>query len=172
VQQAGTCIQRMQKTLTEMNVQLATVLSDLSGATGNEHPTLDCGGRAGRYATDPGGVNLREPSTGEWRENGRKLREAVPHTPGIGSLRWPGEWPNLDETAGFRDIRGPEAVNLMRGVRTFESSPVAVGMPVTRHRRVAPGNFTPRPSGPGEFHPEPLTDPCLSLSTHTARATH
>jgi putative transposase len=41
--------------------------------------------------------------------------------------------------------------------------------------------FTPRvrqrpgpkgPSRPGEFHPEPLTDPCLSLSTHTARATH
>ena len=34
VQQAGMCIQRMQKTLTEMNVQLATVLSDLSGVTG------------------------------------------------------------------------------------------------------------------------------------------
>jgi hypothetical protein len=27
------------------------------------------------------------------------------------------------------------------------------------------------PSRPGEFHPEPLTDPCVSLSTHTARAT-
>jgi transposase len=34
VQQAGTCIQRMQKALTEMNVQLAIVLSDLSGTTG------------------------------------------------------------------------------------------------------------------------------------------
>ena len=34
VQQAGICIQRMQKALTEMNVQSATVLSDLSGATG------------------------------------------------------------------------------------------------------------------------------------------
>jgi transposase len=34
VQQAGMCIQRMQKALTEMNVQLATVLSDLSGVTG------------------------------------------------------------------------------------------------------------------------------------------
>jgi transposase len=34
VQQAGSCIQRMQKALTEMNVQLATVLSDLSGVTG------------------------------------------------------------------------------------------------------------------------------------------
>ena len=34
VQQAGMHIQRMQKALTEMNVQLATVLSDLSGVTG------------------------------------------------------------------------------------------------------------------------------------------
>lgn len=34
MQQAGICIQRMQKALTEMNVQLATVLSDLSGTTG------------------------------------------------------------------------------------------------------------------------------------------
>jgi transposase len=34
VQQAGTCIQRIHKALTEMNVQLGTVLSDLSGVTG------------------------------------------------------------------------------------------------------------------------------------------
>jgi transposase len=34
VQQAGVCIQRMQKALTEMNVQLTTTLSDLSGVTG------------------------------------------------------------------------------------------------------------------------------------------
>lgn len=34
VQQAGTCIQRIQKALTEMNVQLPNVLSDLSGVTG------------------------------------------------------------------------------------------------------------------------------------------
>ncbi|MHB8392641.1 MAG: IS110 family RNA-guided transposase [Acidobacteriaceae bacterium] len=34
VQQAGACIQRMQKALTEMNVQLATVVSDLGGVTG------------------------------------------------------------------------------------------------------------------------------------------
>jgi transposase len=34
VQQAGTCIQRIQKALTEMNLQLSNVLSDLSGVTG------------------------------------------------------------------------------------------------------------------------------------------
>jgi transposase len=34
VQEAGTCIQRMQKALTEMNIQLANVISDISGMTG------------------------------------------------------------------------------------------------------------------------------------------
>jgi len=34
VQAAATCIQRMQKALTQMNVQLANVISDLSGLTG------------------------------------------------------------------------------------------------------------------------------------------
>lgn len=34
MKQAGVCVQRMQKALTEMNVQLGTVLSDLSGMTG------------------------------------------------------------------------------------------------------------------------------------------
>src|SRR5450631_3813419 len=37
---------------------------------------------------------------------------------------------------------------------------------------VGPGNFTPRPSRPGEFHPEPLIEPDLSLSTYPARAIH
>jgi hypothetical protein len=32
-------------------------------------------------------------------------------------------------------------------------------------------SFGQPPSRPRELHPEPLTDPCLSLSTHTARAT-
>ena len=34
VQEAGSCIQRIQKALTEMNVQLANVISDISGMTG------------------------------------------------------------------------------------------------------------------------------------------
>jgi glyoxylase-like metal-dependent hydrolase (beta-lactamase superfamily II) len=32
--------------------------------------------------------------------------------------------------------------------------------------------YNDTPSRPREFHLEPLTDPYLSLSTHTARATH
>jgi hypothetical protein len=34
--------------------------------------------------------------------------------------------------------------------------------------KVAP----PPPSRPGEFHPEPLTEPDLNLSAYPARATH
>jgi hypothetical protein len=34
VTEAGTCVQRMQKALTQMNIQLANVISDLSGVTG------------------------------------------------------------------------------------------------------------------------------------------
>lgn len=34
VQEAGSCMQRIQKALTEMNLQLANVISDLSGMTG------------------------------------------------------------------------------------------------------------------------------------------
>jgi hypothetical protein len=29
-----------------------------------------------------------------------------------------------------------------------------------------------KPSGPGEFHPRPLTDPDVTVSAHPARATH
>src|SRR5271167_4865434 len=35
VQEAATCIQRIQKALTEMNLQLANVISDISGTTGS-----------------------------------------------------------------------------------------------------------------------------------------
>jgi hypothetical protein len=33
-------------------------------------------------------------------------------------------------------------------------------------------NLRSRSSSPVELHPEALTEPCLSLSTHTARAIH
>src|SRR5664279_5730445 len=35
-------------------------------------------------------------------------------------------------------------------------------LPSPCFRRVGPGDFTPRPSRPGEFHPEPLIEPDLS----------
>ena len=36
----------------------------------------------------------------------------------------------------------------------------------------SPGGRERLPSRPGEFHPEPLTDPDLTLSRHPARATN
>ena len=38
-------------------------------------------------------------------------------------------------------------------------------------RRAPEPEMTRMPSRPGEFHPEPLTGPYVSVSTHTARAT-
>jgi transposase len=46
---AGACIQRMQKVLTEMNVQLATVISDISGLTGTAIIQAILNGERDRY---------------------------------------------------------------------------------------------------------------------------
>jgi hypothetical protein len=46
VKEAGCSIQRMQKTLTQMNIQLANAISDLSGLNRNANPPGDTGGRA------------------------------------------------------------------------------------------------------------------------------
>jgi len=43
------------------------------------------------------------------------------------------------------------------------------GLPVLGKRGVSRGQCLLVPSRPGEFHPEPLTDPDLNLSIHTAR---
>src|SRR5262245_39327200 len=81
--------------------------------------------------------------------------------------------------------------------RCWAASPAAPNAPAIMDRREAPDlvrNMTnllyqgwglagslsnwqaislscPRPSRPGEFHPEPLTDPDLNLSIHPARVT-
>jgi hypothetical protein len=49
--------------------------------------------------------------------------------------------------------------------------PVSLLAPLARIRPVSQPSGT-LPSSPGEFHPEALTGPYVSLSTHTARATH
>jgi hypothetical protein len=43
---------------------------------------------------------------------------------------------------------------------------------VRKDRRGRDGRCWPPPSRPGEFHPEPLTEPCMTVSRHTARAIH
>ena len=61
------------------------------------------------------GVNLREVSTGERRENGRNRRAVEPHTLDIAHLYEGGRMRQLKETRGFREVPGPEAVNIIRG---------------------------------------------------------
>ena len=62
--------------------------------------------------------------------------------------------------------------------RHFRESPELLGpeeirdyqLYLTNQRKLAPSSIVV-PSRPGEFHPEPLTDPDLTLSRHPARAT-
>ena len=55
--------------------------------------------------------------------------------------------------------------------------PAECGMPTAAKltcvpcRYHCPGASATLPSRPGEFHPEPLTDPDVTLSCHPARAT-
>src|SRR6516162_215800 len=55
-------------------------------------------------------------------------------------------------------VRSPHAFADIRGIDTASAQAV-------------PGVLAVLPSRPGEFHPEPLTDPDLTLSRHPARAT-
>jgi hypothetical protein len=52
---------------------------------------------------------------------------------------------------------------------TPSPAPLAV---VSGGAACGPAELSPRPSSPGEFHPEALTEPCLTVSGHTARAIH
>src|SRR6266404_352527 len=69
------------------------------------------------------------------------------------------------------------AQEIMTNLRNLTRSDQGCLHPWSRPRRVLP-TFTavlatstavPAPSRPGELHPQPLTDPYVSLSTHTAR---
>src|SRR5258707_2280398 len=56
----------------------------------------------------------------------------------------------------------PKAADLGDAAKSAAIRGLAVVMPRSRRRQ-------PLPSRPGEFHPEPLTDPYVNLSIHTAR---
>jgi transposase len=73
VQQAGVCIQRIQKALTEMNVQLATVLSDLAGLTGMKIiRSIVAGERDGRILAE-----FRDPNVKASKETIAKSLEGT-----------------------------------------------------------------------------------------------
>src|SRR6202162_5747069 len=74
-----------------------------------------------------------------------------------------------------------DEAELDRLVRYVEYNPVSAGLAANprawrwssaRLGRGRDGRYRPPPSPPGEFHPEPLTEPCVNLSIYTARAIH
>jgi transposase-like protein len=68
VQAGGRHIQRMQKALTQMNIQLANVLSDVSGMTGQAIIKAILAGER-----DPHKLAARNRSRGAWRVTGKKI---------------------------------------------------------------------------------------------------
>lgn len=76
VQSASTCIQRIQKALTEMNLQLSNVVSDISGWTGMRILRAIAGGErdAGKlaglrhYRTEASATEIARSLQGNWRE--------------------------------------------------------------------------------------------------------
>jgi hypothetical protein len=80
----------------------------------------------GRVQT-PGAVNLSEPSTGETRENEGTAGSHPISAGALSSLSRPREMLKAKEKPGFAIFRAPEAVNLMRGVRTIEYPPPLTG---------------------------------------------
>jgi len=76
VQSAGRHIQRMQKALTQMNVQLANVLSDVSGVTGQAIIKAILGGERDPHKLaafrNPRGERARSRLRGVWRATGKK----------------------------------------------------------------------------------------------------
>jgi transposase len=65
----ATCVQRMQKALTQMNIQLANVISDLSGVTGQSIVRAIVGG--GTRPAEARGAQS-SPDSGQPRGDGQK----------------------------------------------------------------------------------------------------
>src|SRR4029077_14962304 len=93
---AATCIQRMQKALTQMNIQLANVISDLSGVTGQMIVRAIVGGER-----DP--RKLAELSHPRIQASRRQIAENLE-----------GNWPGADlcRATGDRDVRHLPATDL------------------------------------------------------------
>ena len=69
-------------------------------------------------------------------------------------------------------IRRMSLANPRWGAPRIHGELLKLGFETIRgHGSQVHGASSQTPSRPGEFHPEPLTDPDMSLSTHPARAT-
>ena len=67
-------------------------------------------------------------------------------------------------------VKFPGPTRQIRRFRSHARNPTHVGCEEQSGNRRRVAKATRMPSRPGEFHPEPLTDPDLNLSIHPARA--
>jgi len=74
VRGAATCVQRVQKVLTQMNIQLANVISDVSGLTGQTIVRWSCAGRRRSTA----GCSHRRPNRFRARWRGKRRTRRLP----------------------------------------------------------------------------------------------
>jgi transposase len=116
VQQASACMQRMQKALTEMNVQLATVLSDLSGATGMRIlRAIVAGERDGKRL-----AALRDPHVKASEETIAKSLEGTWLPEQLSFLkRQLGDWDHIQNQMAACDL---DLKRLMQGLAAAERS--------------------------------------------------
>src|SRR5713101_4857335 len=113
---AATCVQRMQKALTQMNIQLANVISDLSGVTGQLIVRAIVPENATRRSSRNSVIHGFKPAAGRspkaWRATGarsgsscgnRKSRCMTPTSDG-----WPNAIRNCRSTCALLPIRSPQ----------------------------------------------------------------
>lgn len=134
VQQAGSCIQRMQKALTEMNVQLATALSDLSGVTGMSILRSIVGGeRDGMRLAE-----FRDPRVKASKETIAKSLEGTWLPEQIAVLkRQLGDWDHMQQQIAACDVDLQAMLKQMPSakVKPTPAAPAAEGTTAKRKRR-------------------------------------
>jgi transposase len=134
VQQAGACIQRMQKALTEMNVQLATALSDLSGVTGMSIlRSIVAGERDGMRLAE-----FRDPRVKASKETIAKSLEGTWLPEQIAVLkRQLGDWEHIQRQIAACDVDLQAMLKQMPSakVKPTQAAPPAEGTSGKRKRR-------------------------------------
>jgi len=132
VQQAGSCIQRMHKALTEMNVQLGTVLSDLSGTTGMSIlRSIVAGERDGRKLAE-----LRDPHVKASAETIAQSLEGTWRPEQLAILkRQLADWDHVQQQMAACDRDLQEMMKRMPDGIVAPLAPTATGNPPQKRRR-------------------------------------
>jgi transposase len=137
VQQAGVCVQRMQKALTEMNVQLTTVLSDLSGLTGMKIIRASVGGeREGKNLAE-----FRDPKVKASKETIAKSLEGtwLPEQLAI-VARQLADWDHVQKQMAACDKDLEALLKEMPAAEVKPVDPVAAEKTAKRQRKKASKN--------------------------------